>query len=248
MDRSKIMVVEDDREIRELVTMYLKSASYTVLQLESGVEVGDHLGEFCPDLIILDILLPEMNGIDVCKLVRSVSNVPILFLSCLPASHHVIAGLEAGGNDYVIKPFDPAVLLARVKAHLRRSGELSAADESKVRRYGDLEIHLDSLEVFLNGRKISLYSKELQLLLFFSEHPNIVFNARQLYERIWGWNSDGDERTVMVHISNLRKKIDSETSDKSLIQTVRGFGYKFIPLPFNSKEIMKTIITNTIEQ
>lgn len=230
MAGEKILVVEDDREIRELVSMYLESESYTMLGVGNGAEAILQLERFRPDLVILDVLLPDMDGMQVCRQVRQVSNIPIVFLSCQPSNHHIIAGLEAGGDDYMVKPFDPAVLLARVRANLRRAAGLKAEEgEAQTRRFGCLEINLESLDVRLDGQQVPLYAKELQLLLFFSKHPNIVFSARHLYEQVWGWNSDGDERTVMVHISNLRKKIESEETCSPYIQTVRGFGYKFVP-------------------
>jgi two-component system alkaline phosphatase synthesis response regulator PhoP len=236
------MLVEDDQEIRDLVEMYLKTEAYTVLGLDSGSAVADQLGRFQPDLIIMDVLLPDINGIELCKYVRGLTDASIIYLSCLPSNHYIIAGLEAGGDDYMVKPFDPAVLMARVKAHLRRTGKLLNASVLKIQRYGDLEIHLESMEVFLGGQRVHLYSKELQLLLFFIENPNIVFNAQQLYEQIWKWKDDGDERTVMVHISNLRTKLKSEVSDSPFIQTVRGFGYKFVPAYSQTKVDQSKII------
>lgn len=226
----KIMVVEDDPEIRDLVTLYLENEGYSVMGVATGSDAIEQFSMFLPSLIILDVLLPDMKGVQVCEHIRKFSYIPVLFVSCMPSSEYIIAGLESGGDDYIVKPFDPAVLLARVKANLRRLDHSKLSEESAYTlKFGDLIIYTDRLEVYMGDQKLSLYSKELQLLMFFAKHPNVVFSTRQLYERVWGWNCESDERTVMVHISNLRKKIETDTPNSPRILTVRGFGYKFVP-------------------
>lgn len=228
----RILIVEDDKEIRELLSLYLEHEHYQVMSVGNGAEALREAERFQPNLVILDILLPDMNGLEICKKLRNNSNLPVIFVSCQQASEHVIAGLDVGGDDYITKPFDPAILIARVRAQLRRSdmNKIIPNEQTSRRKFGHLEVDMDGMQAYVSGSPVALYAKELQLLIFFIDHPNRVSSARELHEQIWGWNCISDERTVMVHISNLRKKIELNPSRPELLQTVRGFGYKFVPM------------------
>lgn len=222
-DTEKILVIEDDREIRELIELYLKSNHYQVLLASDGQE-GLELAENAnPDLVILDILLPPKNGFEVCHQIRKKSNVPIIFLTCKQDSEDIIKGLNLGGDDYLTKPFDPGILIARVKALLRRSG----TEEKRNLIFDDLEIDLLGYTIRLKGYELPLSAKERKLLLFFAQHPNQVFSLEQIYQKIWGKDSYGDTRTVMVHLSNIRKKMEVDPTKPKYIQNIRGLGYMF---------------------
>ncbi|MDI3256718.1 MAG: response regulator transcription factor [Kyrpidia sp.] len=224
----KVLVVEDDGELRELVELYLRSHGYRTASAENGRRALELLCREQPDLLILDVLLPDMNGVELCRRIRRSSDVPVLFLSWKGTPGDIVAALEEGGDDYLTKPFDPMVLLARVKARLRRpgSGFHDGAGMESV-RFGHVEVNFRSLEVRVAGKRVDLFTKERQLLFFLLQHPDQVFSATQLHEQVWGWDASSDERTVMVHISNLRKKIEPDPMRPRYIQTVRGFGYKF---------------------
>lgn len=223
MNTEKILVIEDDREIRDLIELYLKSNHYQVLLARDGQE-GLELAENAnPDLVILDILLPQKNGFEVCHQIRKKSNVPIIFLTCKQDSEDIIKGLNLGGDDYLTKPFDPGILIARVKALLRRSG----TEEKRNLIIDDLEIDLLGYTIRLKGYELPLSAKERKLLLFFAQHPNQVFSLEQIYQKIWGNDSYGDTRTVMVHLSNIRKKMEVDPTKPKYIQNIRGLGYMF---------------------
>ncbi|MBU9713602.1 response regulator transcription factor [Evansella tamaricis] len=229
MVQNIILIVEDDPDIRELTSLYLGKKGYEVFIAENGLQALEIVNKEKPHLILLDIVLPGMKGFELCEKIRELTDVPILFLSSKRDSIDKIKGLEVGGDDYITKPFDFAELEARVRANLRRN-RLMASNEHKKKRvltYGHLSIDLDSYEVFVDGKLVSLYAKELQLLLLLVNNPNQVFSADQLYDQIWGIDSYGDLKTVLVHISKLRRKIEVNPSKPVLIQTVRGFGYKF---------------------
>jgi len=226
--KSKILLVEDDPEIRELIRMYLEVGGFHVFEAEDAEQGMLLFAQESPELVILDILLPGMNGHDLCKEMKRMRDVPVIFVSCKRDAEDIIKGLELGGDDYMTKPFDPGVLVARVKTQLRRTAQANKAEpDNRVWKRDGLEVDLQTYEVRLNGVPVSLYSKERQLLLFFIQNPNKLFSVRQLYGHIWGWESESEERTVMVHISSLRKKIEEDPGNPKLIHTVRGFGYRF---------------------
>ncbi|RXT01533.1 response regulator transcription factor [Ammoniphilus sp. CFH 90114] len=225
MDNPLVLVVEDDDELRELIGLYLSNYGYRVVLATDGEQALNLFSIETPDIVILDVLLPKMNGLDVCKKIRSCSSVPILFLSSKSESEDIVTGLDAGGDSYLTKPFDPSVLLAKVRATLRR--QTYHKKDSDILRFGDLEIDLQSYGVRRNSLPITLSAKEMQLLLLLAKNPNQVFSVDQLYSQIWGPNEYGDTRTVMVHMSYLRKKLEIDPSHPQYIITVRGFGYKF---------------------
>ncbi|NEW08575.1 response regulator transcription factor [Paenibacillus sp. SYP-B3998] len=227
-----IMLVEDEEDIRELVRLYLVKEGYRVSVAENGEQAMELASKERFDLFVLDIMLPDANGMELCRRIRANSNAIILFLTCKRESDDIIAGLENGADDYVVKPFNPKMLVARVTGHLRRS-VLAAASQAGRRkdgqlwRHGRLEVDFGNYDVRVDGDVVPMYAKEKQLLTFFIENPNHVFNVGQLYDRIWGWDRESDERTVMVHIRNLRKKIEEDPGNPRYVVTVRGFGYKF---------------------
>ncbi|WP_010651341.1 response regulator transcription factor [Oceanobacillus massiliensis] len=231
MKNETILVVEDDADIRHLLQLYLRQ-DYHVIVAGTGNEALEFFHSDAPALILLDILLPGMDGLAVCREIRTYSEeVPILFLSSRSEYEDRIYGLEAGADDYIIKPFDPGEVLARVKAHLRRK-EISfkkAYENASKMKLGELEIDMDTYIVLRNGEPVQLYAKEIQLLFFLIQNPNQVFSNIQLYEHIWGEDKFGDYKTVKVHISNIRKKLEKNPANPEFIITVRGFGYKFLP-------------------
>nr|WP_096440888.1 response regulator transcription factor [Alteribacter populi] len=233
MASERVLIVEDDKEIQQLLKLYLDN-EFAVYTAEDGEEVLRCVEEIEPDLILLDILLPKLNGIDACKKLRlKGKTAPVIFLSCKRENEDKIIGLDAGGDDYITKPFDPGEVVARVKAHLRRAkmnqGSFGESSDG-VKTFGSLKINVNSYTVSINNKPVSLYAKEMQLLLFFVNRPGQVFSTEQLYDQVWGTDRYGDMKTVMVHISNLRKKIEENPAVPLYIQTIRGFGYKFNPV------------------
>ncbi|OPH61392.1 DNA-binding response regulator [Paenibacillus ferrarius] len=226
-----IMLVEDEEDIRELVRLYLINEGYQVSVAETGEQAMALASKERFDLFVLDIMLPDVNGMELCRSIRANSNAIILFLTCKRESDDIIAGLENGADDYVVKPFNPKMLVARVTGHLRRSvlaaSQAGRRNDVQLWRHGRLEVDFGNYDVRIDGNVVPMYAKEKQLLTFFIENPNQVFNVGQLYDRIWGWDRESDERTVMVHIRNLRKKIEDDPGNPRYVVTVRGFGYKF---------------------
>lgn len=230
MDGAKILVVDDEPDITELIELYLVREGFQVYLADTGATALELVQDVRPDLIILDIQMQQMTGIEVCEHIRATSDVPILFISCMSDDTDIIHGLSVGGDDYMTKPFSPRQLVARVKAHLRRrmpAPPANAAEQPAVLSYGPLSINLEEHTIHLEGEPINLSVKEFDLLTHLARHPNKVFNLDHLYQAIWGADSIGDTRTLMVHISNLRKKIEADPANPSLIVTVRGVGYKF---------------------
>ncbi|MFC4809448.1 response regulator [Paenibacillus sp. GCM10023250] len=228
MTGSKILVVDDEADITELISLYMEREGYLVRATDNGEDAVALAASFRPDLIILDIQLKHMDGFDVCKQVRSVSDVPILFVSCKNDDTDIIHGLTVGGDDYMTKPFSPSQLVARVKAHLRRQSvndRRRAADE--VLRFDRLVIDLPGRTVHVGDKEVFLSAKEFELLVRLAKSPNRAFALDDLYTIVWGHDSMGDTRTLMVHVSNLRKKIEPDPANPTYIVTVRGVGYKF---------------------
>ncbi len=230
MTGKKVLLVDDEPEICELINLYLSREGFEVSTAKNSQEALKLAREKEPDLIILDILLPGIDGIEICMELRKITEVPIIFLSCKGESEDKIMGLTVGGDDYITKPFSPGEMVARVKAHLRRSRLMQEKDKEQTSRlvFPNLVIDLLSHEVLLGGKKIDLSSMEFKILAVLAQNPNKVFSAEELYEKAWGSNSMGDFRTLMVHISNLRKKIEPDPSQPRYITTIRGVGYKFM--------------------
>lgn len=224
----KILIVEDDREIAELERDYLEANGFSVEIVGDGSLGEKRALEADVDLILLDIMLPGMDGFQVCRKVREARNIPILLVSARQEDVDKIRGLGLGADDYIVKPFSPSELVARVKAHLQRYLQLTGKkDAPHVFQRGALTIDRDGHRIFLDGREVPMPNKEFALLLFLAENPGVVFSKETLFERIWGETSLGDTATVSVHINRIREKIEPSTTRPTYIETVWGVGYRF---------------------
>lgn len=226
----KILIVEDDPEIRNFIKLYLTNDGYETVEVDDGKKVMEVFHAENPDLVILDILLPGLDGIEVCREIRKTSIVPIIFLSNKIDEVDKIIGLTVGADDYITKPFSPRELTARIRSHLRR--EMYYTDQQQERKsilkFDNIMIDLDRHRIICNNEEIELSAKEFSLLSYMAKHPGRIFTVEELFEKVWGEFSLGDTRTVMVHISSLRKKIERDSSNPQFIITVRGVGYKFM--------------------
>ena len=226
--RQKILIVDDDEHISELISLYLTKEFYDTKIVYDGEEALRQFRLFSPNLILLDLMLPGIDGYQVCREIRQQSNVPIIMLSAKGEVFDKVLGLELGADDYLIKPFDSKELVARVKAVLRRYQPAQAAQTKpagKYVEYPDLTINLTNYSVVYKEKTVDMPPKELELLYFLASSPNQVFTREQLLDHIWGYEYIGDTRTVDVHIKRLREKIKDHAS--WAISTVWGIGYKF---------------------
>lgn len=223
--KPKVLVADDDRDIVRLISDSLQEEGMETVPAYSGTEVLRKAVEPGISLLILDIMMPGMNGLEVCRKLRDQLGIPILFLSAKDRDLDKVVGLEVGADDYMTKPFSIDVLTAKVKAHLRReerSKEKGSGSPSY--RYGELEIHPGTFEVFLGGERVECSTKEFQILSYLAAHPDQVLSREQIYDAVWGFGEFGELNTVTVHIKNLRAKLDP---DNRYIVTVWGVGYKF---------------------
>ncbi len=220
-----ILIVEDESSIASFVALYLKNAGYAVRAVGKGAEALDQISSDPPSLVILDLMLPDIDGIEVCRRIRKSSDVPILMLTARDEDVDKIIGLEVGADDYMTKPFNPRELVARVKSILRRSTPERRQAESAVIRHGDLTVDAGRREVRVGEEEIQLAPKEFDLLWELLDHRGLVLTRDQLLERVWGYTFAGDTRTVDVHVRQLRRKL----GDASPIVTVWGVGYKVSP-------------------
>ena len=220
----KVLIVEDESNIAELLNLYLKKEGYETKVAEDGGKALELYRLFRPDLVLLDIMIPVMDGWAVCAKIRETDKTPIIMLTAKGETIDKVAGLEMGADDYIVKPFEMKELLARVHAVLRRLG----TDEGKARRlsFDGLVINLDSYELEVQGKRIDTPPKELELLFHLASSPNRVFTRNQLLDEVWGFDYFGDSRTVDVHIKRLREKLEG-VSDQWRLKTVWGVGYKF---------------------
>ena len=223
-DKIKIFIVDDDANICELIRLYLEKEGYEVKTSNRGDKAIDEFSVFAPSLVILDIMLPGVDGWQVCREIRKKSNIPIIMLTAKGETFDKVLGLELGADDYMVKPFDPKELVARIKAVLRRYDHKDTISMEVV--YPNLVINKTNYTVTLNGKELQLPPKELELLFFLAHNPNKVFTREQLLEHVWGFDFFGDSRTVDVHIKRLREKIDIPYQIWQL-KTVWGVGYKF---------------------
>ena len=226
--KQKILIVDDDNNIADLISLYLKKECYDTQIASDGEEALSKFDAWQPDLMLLDLMLPGIDGYQVCREIRTRSQTPIIMLSAKGEVFDKVLGLELGADDYIEKPFDSRELVARVKAVLRRShsiGTSSAASDEKIVSYPGLTINLTNYSVTFKGASLDMPPKELELLYFLASQPNRVFTREQLLDQIWGYEYVGDTRTVDVHIKRIREKIhDSEGWG---ITTIWGIGYKF---------------------
>ena len=233
MAKQKILIVDDDNNIAELISLYLMKECFDTMIVEDGEKALEQFGQFQPNLILLDLMLPGIDGYQVCREIRRTSNVPIIMLSAKGEVFDKVLGLELGADDYIIKPFDSKELVARVKAVLRRTqtqaASLAAALPSEnlgeYVEYPDLLINLTNYSVIYKGQNVDMPPKELELLYFLASSPNQVFTREQLLDHIWGYEYVGDTRTVDVHIKRIREKIHD--NEYWSISTVWSLGYKF---------------------
>ena len=237
MAAEKILVVDDDNNICELLRLYLEKEGYEVTIAHNGADAVKLFQEISPNLMLLDIMLPVLDGWQVCREVRKFSDKPIIMLTAKGETFDKVLGFELGADDYVVKPFDAKEVMARVKAVLRRSG--AGADTAvKEVHYDKLTINLDAYELIVDGKKIDTPPKELELLYHLAATPNRVYTRNQLLDEVWGFDYFGDSRTVDVHIKRLREKIEN-VSDQWALKTVWGVGYKFELLGGKTEESAK---------
>ncbi len=227
--KQKILIVDDDNNIAELISLYLTKECYDTKIVNDGEEALIEADQYKPNLILLDLMLPGIDGYQVCREVRAKSNTPIIMLSAKGEVFDKVLGLELGADDYIMKPFDSKELVARVKAVLRRyqpvKTESAAAPDAKCVEYPGLVVNLSNYAVTYNGQSIDMPPKELELLYFLASSPNQVFTREQLLDNIWGYEYIGDTRTVDVHVKRLREKIKDGSGWN--LATVWGIGYKF---------------------
>ena len=220
----KVLVVEDDSNIAELLRLYLQKDGFEVSHAADGGKAVEMAREIQPDLVLLDIMLPVMDGWQVCRELRKTMKMPIIMLTAKGETEDKVSGLEMGADDYIVKPFEVKELLARVHAVLRRTGD-DGKPKSKKLTFDKLVINLDSYELIVDGKKIDTPPKEMELLYHLAATPNRVYTRNQLLDEVWGFDYFGDSRTVDVHIKRLREKLEG-VSDKWALKTVWGVGYK----------------------
>lgn len=228
----KVLIIEDDLSIAELQKDYLEVAGFAVSLCENGLAGLQALKETEPDLLILDIMLPGMDGLEILRSIKEDKDIPVLLVSAKKEEIDKIKGLSLGADDYITKPFSPGELLARVKAHLENYERLKRRFSEGVKpgnilAIRGLKIDKDSHRVFVHDQEVNLAQKEFSLLLFLAQNPNRVYGREELFERIWGLDALGDAATVTVHIARVREKIESDPSNAQYIETVWGAGYRF---------------------
>lgn len=240
----KILIIEDENSIIQIIQLYLERAGYTVLSATDGIAGLELHAREHPDLVILDLMLPALDGLEVCRRIRSWASTPILMLTARQGEDDRVIGLELGADDYLVKPFSPRELVSRVKAILRRSTtspmvetkETEQSDEVVQKKARDEELRFDGLVVSIPARRVTMYGqqvsltvKEFDLLVTLASAPDRVFTREALLNQVWGFTYLGDGRTVDVHIGTLRKKLEAIPNAPHHIQTVWGVGYKFVP-------------------
>ncbi|MFD2671091.1 response regulator transcription factor [Marinicrinis sediminis] len=234
LQQKKILLVDDEKEILQLLeTVLLKEGFASLYKASSGVEAIELCKTYHPDLIVLDIMLPDMEGFEVCKQIRTFSLSPIIFLSARTEDIDKLMGLGVGGDDYVTKPFSPKEVAFRIKAQLRRNqyqahtlSHVPPESEDSSMQIGEIEIFPERSEVLLRNKPVTLTAKEFQLLICMARHVNRILSKRQLCEHVWGEDDNGYDNTIMVHIRHLREKLETDPGKPTYIQTVKGLGYK----------------------
>ncbi len=226
MANGDILIVDDEPGIIRLIAMYLEREGFQTRSARTGSEALAAVRTSVPDLVILDIMLPDIDGWDVCREIRASSDVPIVMLTARESDDDKIVGLELGADDYVTKPFKPRELVARVKAVLRRSRHVPAEFDGRVLDFGELTINLDKREVRLSGEPVTLRAKEYDLLVELARKPGFVFKREQLLQDVWGYDFFGDSGTIDVHVRRLRAKLQDDSSNPRFIETVWGVGYR----------------------
>ncbi|MBE7049122.1 MAG: response regulator transcription factor [Ruminococcaceae bacterium] len=226
MNNQQVLVVDDDKNICELIRLYLEKEGFTVTLAYNGQSALTLFKENTPSVVLLDVMLPKMDGFQVCREIRRISNIPIIMLTAKGETFDKVLGLELGADDYMVKPFENKELVARIKAVLRRYDPKDDTEKEVV--YPNLVINLSNYELKINGKQVDIPPKELELLYFLATNPNKVFTREQLLETVWGFDYFGDSRTVDVHVKRLREKLELAGEGQSWqLKTVWGVGYKF---------------------
>jgi DNA-binding response OmpR family regulator len=223
---TRVLVVDDDLTVRDVVRRYLELAGHQVALADNGEDALAWIARHEPDLVVLDLMLPGIDGLEVCRRLRATSAVPVVMLTALGEEENRIAGLQLGADDYVTKPFSPRELALRVSSVLRRAGAAPATPAAKELVDGDLRIDVAARAAVLRGAELSLTTREFDLLVFLLSHPGEAFTREQLLEKVWGWDF-GDQSTVTVHVRRLREKIETVPAKPTRISTVWGVGYRY---------------------
>ncbi len=226
MSAEKILVVDDDLNICELLRLYLTKDGYNVVVANDGASAVQVFTEEKPNLVLLDVMLPKMDGWQVCREIRKKSNVPIIMVTAKSETFDKVLGLELGADDYIVKPFDTKEVVARIKAVYRRMGQSNSDNEIKEVKYEKLSVNMTRYELKVDGKVMDTPPKELELLFYLASNPNRVYTRDQLLDEVWGFEYYGDSRTIDVHIKRLREKLEG-VSEKWALKTVWGVGYKF---------------------
>ncbi|RZQ63400.1 response regulator transcription factor [Amycolatopsis suaedae] len=222
----RVLVVDDDETVRDVVRRYLEVAGFTVEQAGDGAEGLERFAASRPDLVVLDVMMPGINGLEVCRRLRQSSDVPIVMLTALGEEENRIAGLQLGADDYVTKPFSPKELALRVASVLRRARLPVAPAPAPVLTDGDLRLEMEARQATRGGRELALTTREFDLLAYFLSHPGTALSRADLLERVWGWDF-GDQSTVTVHVRRLREKIEPDPANPVRVVTVWGVGYRY---------------------
>lgn len=227
MTHEKILIVEDDVDIMEVLFLSIKNAGYEVLQASTISEGWKCFQLHQPDMALLDVNLPDGNGFELAEKIRNSSDAVIMFVTVNNLIEHKLEAFDVGADDYITKPFIPKELIARIQAHLKRK---KPSPKDNILQIGNLTIHYDQMNIYKNGELLDLYAKQKKLLLYLIEHRNKVLSVEQLINHVWGFDGVADSKTLSVHISTLRRKIEDIPTQPQKIQTIRGFGYTFTHL------------------
>ncbi|MBQ8906216.1 MAG: response regulator transcription factor [Ruminococcus sp.] len=222
----KFLIVDDDKNICDLLRMYLEKEGYSVILSHDGEEAVVKFNALKPDIVLLDVMLPGLDGWQVCREIRKKSNVPIIMITAKSDTFDKVLGLELGADDYIVKPFDAKEVMARIKAVARRTGQSPTEVEVKEVRYDKLSVNMTRYELKVDGKVLDIPPKELELLFYLASNPNRVYARDQLLDEVWGFEYYGDSRTIDVHIKRLREKLEG-VSPQWALKTVWGVGYKF---------------------
>ena len=226
MTNAKILIADDDKNICELLKIYFEKEGYAVVLAGNGEEALLKFDEEDPDIILLDVMMPKLDGWQVCRELRKKSECPIIMITAKGETFDKVLGLELGADDYVVKPFEPKEIVARVKAVLRRTGKANSENDKKEVNYDKLTVNMTKYELKVDGKIVDTPPKELELLFHLASNPNRVYTRDQLLDEVWGFEYYGDSRTVDVHVKRLREKLEG-VSEKWSLKTVWGVGYKF---------------------
>ena len=221
-----VLIVEDDRNIAELLQMYLEKEGYAVTIADDGGKGLEKFRAIKPDLVLLDVMMPVMDGWTLCRTLRAESQTPIIMLTAKGETDDKVTGLKSGADDYITKPFEMKEVLARIEAVLRRTGSVSTEKKARRLTFEKLTIDMDAFELIIDGKKVDTPPKEMELLFYLASSPNRVYTRNQLLDEVWGFDYFGDSRTVDVHVKRLREKLEVVSENWSL-KTVWGVGYKF---------------------